>query len=935
MANAGAKVWRFVRQLYRARYAVLTVFVPSLIVLSAWAAPPLLRGLLLVDLTNWHLAWLTWSSAMVVALGLAIYRVIQLHGDARMGHESRQPWSDEISHGSVRWRWDSETIGWPLAPTAVWILASLTYPWAALRATLHELAVGDAGSATFARGALSISLGLFLAASSLFFLALLRTVIVGGKSAGSGLVLGEGLAYWVVSRSHKPLAERRQPLLYFPIHFAGVTDPATKRLLPGHPQLLVALFVSVTVYLLWYYRTVSEDSWVQPDWPVGFYLLLLAYCCSAIFSFLAFILDRYHIPATLTLAVYAGLIADAHRYYELAPAERQPTTELNVTVDAEDNVLSAAIANRNDEPSTRPYLDELYGMDPERHFVFPKWSDGKRTMVVVTASGGGIQAAAWTSQVLTGLDQRSPHISESIGLISAVSGGSAGVMHCLAQRRPRSNNAAVDQLPAYNSEQRLAANRNAQASSLEAVGWGMAFPDFARTMCPFPLNPRIDRGWALEASWWDRLGSGPGESAMMQDLRIRDLIYPIRSGRMPPVIFNATSVETGQRVMISPVHTEAIQQGKTVDYENVHSPIDLLDYYGKAVVDPRRINPRLTTAVRLSATFAYVTPVARPLPLAREAVDDEHQSRFQMHLCDGGYADNTGLVAAIRLVHDLIVQYHTKMDEDPSFEPPFERVIFVRIEPFPDNAVKIMRDGTGLKGALLGPVAALAATRTSTQAERADLELALLMDLSAGTLAAEQDELAVLNSQRRALEKRLASMNLTSNSYAKLRGAVEGFSATATRLAVKGASRAELESQLRRVQEEANQLSDDQSAAIVAAAEDFRKNTEPPPSRRRIEVKTVLFRFGAGKEVPPSDADSDLSQHNPPLSWLLAESDVKALGASWKVYEKAFDAAPETVLEAKAEGQPWNASYQQLNVGALHPQIFTNMAENPGANTTN
>ena len=51
---------------------------------------------------------------------------------------------------------------------------------------------------------------------------------------------------------------------------------------------------------------------------------------------------------------------------------------------------------------------------------------------MVTAAGGGIQAAAWTAQVLTGLDEiYGKEFSDSIGVVSSVSGGSVGAMFFL------------------------------------------------------------------------------------------------------------------------------------------------------------------------------------------------------------------------------------------------------------------------------------------------------------------------------------------------------------------------------------------------------------------------------------------------------------------------------------------------------------------------
>ena len=94
---------------------------------------------------------------------------------------------------------------------------------------------------------------------------------------------------------------------------------------------------------------------------------------------------------------------------------------------------------------------------------------------------------------------------------------------------------------------------------MEAVSWGFAFPDLVRSVFP-PLASRIhDRGWALESTWWNRLGRGHDDRILMRDLRIRDLIPAVKAHRMPAVIFNATTVETGQRVLIAPVSTSPVQ----------------------------------------------------------------------------------------------------------------------------------------------------------------------------------------------------------------------------------------------------------------------------------------------------------------------------------------------------------------------------------------
>jgi hypothetical protein len=123
--------------------------------------------------------------------------------------------------------------------------------------------------------------------------------------------------------------------------------------------------------------------------------------------------------------------------------------------------------------------------------------DPGRPAIVVAANGGGIQAAAWTARVLTGLDRAlrpefGDTYAESIRLISSVSGGGVGAMHFAAKYAngrvdPRELDLIVKQ---------------ADASSLDEVAWGAAFPDFWRAFVPLPFRAaQFDRGEALESAW--------------------------------------------------------------------------------------------------------------------------------------------------------------------------------------------------------------------------------------------------------------------------------------------------------------------------------------------------------------------------------------------------------------------------------------------------
>ncbi len=68
-----------------------------------------------------------------------------------------------------------------------------------------------------------------------------------------------------------------------------------------------------------------------------------------------------------------------------------------------------------------------------------------------------------------------------------------------------------------------------------------------------------------------------------------------RSGSKPAVVFNATVMETGNRLLISRV---AIPDTAAEQFATLYPGHDL----------------SVVTAVRLSSAFPYLSPMARPLP---------------------------------------------------------------------------------------------------------------------------------------------------------------------------------------------------------------------------------------------------------------------------------------------------------------------------------
>jgi hypothetical protein len=423
--------------------------------------------------------------------------------------------------------------------------------------------------------------------------------------------------------------------------------------------------------------------------PSLFYLLLLFLLLGFLFQGIAFALDLFRIPALLAVALFSFVLYRFTRtdhFYELAPAaEAAPrTTSAPAPV-----------------PTGPPTLAEAAGA-----WKLPPVSLGKggrqdlKTLVAVTASGGGIQASAWISRVLVGLHQLyGEDLTRSIGLVSAVSGGSVGVMYYLDRWQARSPTFPAEAL-AFGPDGRAAADSicgRAMASSLEATAWGLVFPDLLRIGFPPLVSHTDDRGARIEDAWRSRLDS--------PDARLTDWAGRIRRGEMPIPVFNATLVETGQRLLCSPV----LYRPPGGPAPGPIQARELLELYPAA-------RPRVSTAVRLSATFPFISPICRPLPLP----ESSWREQDAYHCADGGYVDNEGMVTVIEWLNALL---------DGGGALAFDQVLLIRLMPFPEEvSAAPAKQGEGWLYSTVGPIEALQNVRTASQAGRNNLAVDLFSE---------------------------------------------------------------------------------------------------------------------------------------------------------------------------------------------------------------
>lgn len=507
-----------------------------------------------------------------------------------------------------------------------------------------------------------------------------RSVRAGGRPLAATVVaalLGlaaAALLAWVAERVRQrlvsgrgaPLLARLAKRLVRWVNAAGYLDEQGA-FYPGHPMATAAALLGGLAYAVGHFAlTPSPRSLGAAAIPTLAYVLGLVGVVVAILGGATFLFDRWRVPlAGIVLAWMAlfGLVFPVR--HEFASAW---------------------------SPSPLPTVGEAARA---RVALAAPTAQG-RVLTVVTASGGGIQAAAWTARVLTGLDALAGgRFSRSIAVASSTSGGSVGVFFTLA---------AFDASGGIDPAKGGDAVAASESSSLEETAWGLLFPDLQRAFRPF-ANPLRDRAWAMERGWLrarrDRLGTQRDDEtlAAWADLAA--------SGRFPAVVFNATRIDDGEPLRVSTV--------RSGEERAMRAANGLVARYRYGYEDgrPGFLDFATVTAARLSATFPYVSPITQP------AAAGSPPGLLRWHTGDGGYFDNNGTTGALAWLADLRGECAACLDGAA-------RILWVQIDSFPRPQALDEPIGGGWGMSAAGPVLGLVRVRTGSQRVRRALELDLL-----------------------------------------------------------------------------------------------------------------------------------------------------------------------------------------------------------------
>lgn len=438
--------------------------------------------------------------------------------------------------------------------------------------------------------------------------------------------------------------------VYAVVLSAKPKNPKDRKKLWGWKAILALPVFLFAFSIPWLYFHYDAERF-----PILALVLILVISSSWTLGAVGFFADRFRIPVLTTIVIFLLVIPrlahwdKGNEEHYLSTSWAQAPAALPTPADILAHKLAAnRLPGKTDEP-----------------------------LIVVTSTGGGIHAAAWTAAVLRHLQtefEKSPaptSFQDHLLLVSTVSGGSAGLYTYLRELDPKTNGGKADW-------DRMIVS--AQCSSLEAIGWGLVYHDIPKALVPRILQHFVpdlyspspgagnlddsplgkDRTWALRKAFARNLedpfceqpqgSNGTIPLAEVNAAKDRDRIseqeltlagFNALENSIPAFTMNTTSVEYGSRFLLSNYTIPGNLPGLQDDYR----ARSFLDTYPGSSNSPADLP--LATAAQMSATFPFVSSAARvPQALENTPIGDPQS----MHFVDGGYYDNDGTASAIEFL---------------------------------------------------------------------------------------------------------------------------------------------------------------------------------------------------------------------------------------------------------------------------------------------
>jgi len=256
-----------------------------------------------------------------------------------------------------------------------------------------------------------------------------------------------------------------------------------------------------------------------------------------------------------------------------------------------------------------------------------KTGDNNPPLIVITVSGGGSRSAYWTFRTLQYIDSvTNGKLFENTVLLTGASGGMIGAAYWRSVHDAWQRGAIKDR---YERQYQT----NIGKDLLNAIIFSFASVDLISPFNKISIagySYTRDRGYAMEQ---EMIKNTDG----LLDKNIGYFRKREADGYIPQMIVCGTIINDGRELMISDQPVAYLTQPE-YSLEEAYPPIDAVDFAAFfSGQDP--YNLRLTSALRLNATFPFVLPVVK-LP-----------SEPRMDVMDAGLRDNFGTELASRYLY--------------------------------------------------------------------------------------------------------------------------------------------------------------------------------------------------------------------------------------------------------------------------------------------
>jgi len=252
----------------------------------------------------------------------------------------------------------------------------------------------------------------------------------------------------------------------------------------------------------------------------------------------------------------------------------------------------------------------------------------KPPLVIVNTSGGGLRSTLWTLRCLQHADSLlGGGLMERTMLMTGSSGGLIGAAYYRQLYMAQQETQAVDPNDPVLLGEVASDMLNPLAFSFVTNDMFVRY----RTVRDGDQRYTLDRGYAFER----RLNQS---TRGLLDVRLSDLAGPEREARIPLLVISPASVNDGRRLVISPLPM-AFLTNITPDNRTLHKGQPEAIEFHRFFREQGAQTMKLTSALRMNATFPYITPIVS-LP-----------SVPPMRVMDAGLRDNYGYRVTLSFLH--------------------------------------------------------------------------------------------------------------------------------------------------------------------------------------------------------------------------------------------------------------------------------------------